>query len=116
MRAGAGRTPKVGRVWPSRCPAYRSASGFTPRGTLAELLTFTGEEQGNKDIQAQGMATARRLGVNPSRVAARLAVWVSHRRAVANGYNDGNAEPWDVADGRVLAEDGDGGWLVLVAS
>jgi hypothetical protein len=95
------------RYWVGK--AYRSASGYSHEkgATAGDVVRYEQDELGNDyGITKEGL---RELDKHP----ARDLIWVTKKKSDARRYGDPNlinVEGW-----RIVAEDGDGGFLVLNA-
>jgi hypothetical protein len=97
---------KVGTVWHGK--AYRSDTGYEhPPGLSAmDVLNFEADELGN-DTRDQALRT----GIDFSKILAKNIVWVTRSKAVARDY--GEPEQVNVEGYTVVAEDRDGGYLLV---
>lgn len=83
-------------------------TGFRPTGTAGDVIRYEQEELGND------------YGLNPKKYdkyPAAQVIWACKFRKDALRYKEwGNPESFDIPDGtfEILAEDGDGGYLILM--
>ena len=93
--------------------AYRAESGLLTKGKNAqEIVDFEAEELGNIDVKEKAEELAKKLGIELKNISERDVVWVADTLEKAQDY--GKAEKVEITkDNIILAEDGDGGYLVL---
>jgi len=94
--------------------AYRAESGLLAKGkTAQEIVDFEAKELGNVDVKGKAEELAKELGIELKNVSERDIVWVANTLEKAQDYGE-DAEKVEISkDNIILAEDGDGGFLIL---
>ena len=91
-------------------PACRPKAGFSPRGNAYDVVKFEGDELGN--IQ-DFVHLSESFIENLKNVRARDIVWVTKDIKTASRYGTAD-KVFDLGKNpRIIAKDGDGGFLVL---
>jgi hypothetical protein len=103
------QTPSLPAGRPFVGKAFRAESGLLVKGkTAQDIVDFEACELGNADIKQQAEA----LGINLSAIPETDVVWVTKSLKEAEWYGEHAAEVDLPAHAFVLAEDGEGGFLV----
>jgi len=90
--------------------AYRAETGFTPRGSAFDVVQFERDELGNKEDFAH---LSENFVERLKNIQARDVVWVTKTKKVASRYGIAD-KVFDLGENpRIIAEDGDGGFLIL---
>ena len=93
--------------------AYRAESGLLTKGkTAQEIVDFEAKELGNIDVKEKAEELAKKLGIELKNIPEKDVIWVADTLEKAQDY--GKAEKVEITkDNVILAEDGDGGYLLL---
>jgi hypothetical protein len=94
---------------------YRVDTGMTQsrNATAKDIVDFEADELGNEDVQI-GREKAKELGIDLSQYSHKDIVWVTKSKEDAERYGaPEDVQEVPIENGTIIAEDGDGGFLIL---
>jgi len=94
---------------------YRVDTGMTQskNATAKDIVDFEADELGNEDVQI-GREKAKEMGIDLSQYSHKDIVWVTKSKEAAERYGASeDVQEVPIQSGTVIAEDGDGGYLIL---
>ncbi|MFZ7134346.1 MAG: hypothetical protein ACOWWR_18525 [Eubacteriales bacterium] len=106
---------EIGKTWEGK--AWRSETGFgfdrdSETETAQKKIDFEADELGNEHVREDAERIARANGIDLKSVRGKDIIWVTKEKKDADRY--GESEEFDLPkDSIILADDPDGGYLVL---